>query len=154
MQSVSFRRRRQAPLAVLGLLALLLLGLARPAFAFDLFARHEVTVHFALPDGMPMAHAPVKVFGPGDPTKVVATGRTDAKGAFSFPADRDGFWSAEASDSKQVARVMIRVGAAPQAPSAPTKIPTGVLYGMLGGLVVLAFIFRTLRARYRRRRRP
>src|SRR5579875_553628 len=105
-----FRRSLRGPLLPAVALALCL-GAAMPARAFDLFAAHQVTAQFATPDGKPMAHVPVRVFAPGDPLKPVLTGRTDGDGKFTFAADRDGFWSAEARDAGEVARGMIRVGA-------------------------------------------
>ena len=91
MQSVWSFLRRQA--AVAGLLLALT---AAPAGALDLFARHQVMVQFATQDGKPMANAEVRVFAPGQPSRPALTGRTDSDGKFDFPADRDGFWSAEA----------------------------------------------------------
>ena len=87
-----------------------LLLLPSSSVDFDLFATHEVTVQFATQDGKPLANAEVQVFPPGDAKNPVITGRTDAEGKFVFEADQDGFWSAEAKDADQVARVMIRVG--------------------------------------------
>ncbi|HEV2299965.1 MAG TPA: DUF4198 domain-containing protein, partial [Stellaceae bacterium] len=95
-------------------LALALAAVPSPARAFDLFARHQVTAQFATAEGKPMAHAEVRVFAPGDPRTPVETGRTDAQGKFVFAAPRDGFWTAEARDKGEVARVMIRVGGGSQ----------------------------------------
>src|SRR5919109_32016 len=100
MQSVRSSRLRQAALVALLVSAALL----RPAVAFDLFARHQVTVQFATSDGKPMANAEVRVFAPGEPNRPALTGRTDSDGKFEFGADRDGFWSAEARDGNEVAR--------------------------------------------------
>jgi hypothetical protein len=145
MQSVLSLPFGQALLA-----ALVLLSVATPpAAAFDLFARHEVTVHFATQDGKPMADAPVRVFAPGDPTHPALTGRTDKNGGFEFPADQDGFWSAEARTKAEVARVMVRVGAERQSkPISPYWVFAG-----LGLMLVLAVAFRILRSRARRPRR-
>jgi hypothetical protein len=116
------------------------------ADALDLFAVHEVTAQFATPDGKPMVNAEVRVFAPGDPSKVALTGRTDAEGKFVFDADRDGFWSAEARSTDYVARVMIRVGAEAEPHSGPSPfLITGVLVVLLG----LAIWYRLLRARAR-----
>ena len=83
--------------SAVAVLLLLWLGMAAtPAAAFDLFARHQVTVQFATQDGKPMANAEVRVFAPGEPNRPALTGRTDSAGKFEFPADKDGFWSAEA----------------------------------------------------------
>jgi hypothetical protein len=130
----------------------LFLGLfaAAPARAFDLFATHEVTAQFATQDGKPMAHAPVRVFAPGDSAKPVLTGRTDAQGKFTFATDRDGFWSAEAKSAGEVARVMIRVGGTAQPQS--SRISPFVVIGALLVLLVLAFWYRLLRVRLRRPR--
>jgi hypothetical protein len=128
----------------------LCLGAAGPARAFDLFAAHQVTAQFATPDGKPMAHVPVRVFAPGDPLKPVLTGRTDGDGKFTFAADRDGFWSAEARDAGEVARVMIRVGATAQPQR--RRIPPAVAIGVLAALLAAAFWYRLLRARSRRPR--
>ena len=143
MQSVwSFLRRQAA------LVGLLLALTAAPAGALDLFARHQVTVQFATQDGKPMANAEVRVFAPGQPNRPALTGRTDGGGRFDFPADRDGFWSAEARSGDEIARASVRVGGQEQQePLSP--------YWLLGGLfllLVLAFTFRILRARARRPR--
>jgi hypothetical protein len=121
---------------------------AAPARAFDLFATHEVTTQFATQDGKPMAHAPVRVFAPGDPTKPALTGRTDASGKFTFAADRDGFWSAEATSAGEVARVMIRVGGAAQLQQ--SRVSPILVIGVLAVLLALAFWYRLLRGRSRR----
>lgn len=119
-----------------------------PAGALDLFARHEVSVQFATPDGKPMADAEVRVFAPGTSNKPALTGRTDANGRFDFPADTDGLWTAEARSAKEIARATIRVGVPPQGREAPLS-PYWV-FGGLFLLLVLAFTFRVLRARARR----
>jgi len=142
MQSVWSFLRRQA--AVAGLLLALT---AAPAGALDLFARHQVTVQFATQDGKPMANAEVRVFAPGQPNRPALTGRTDSDGKFDFPADRDGFWSAEARSGDEIARASVRVGG--QEKETEPLSP----YWLLGGLfllLVLAFTFRILRARARR----
>jgi nickel transport protein len=120
-----------------------------PAAAFDLFARHQVTVQFATQDGKPMANAEVRVFAPGEPNRPSRTGRTDSEGKFEFPADKDGFWSAEARAGDEIARATVRVGGEQQQsePLSP--------YWVLGGLfllLVLAFALRIARARARRPR--
>jgi hypothetical protein len=135
--AVAIGRLWLAMLAVLSLLG-------GPAMAFDLFARHEVTAQFATPEGKPMADAEVRVYGPGDPKKVVATGHTDAAGKFTFPADRDGFWTAEAETARQVARVTIRVGGEA---AHKGRVPPLVVFGGLALLVALALWYRLLRAR-------
>ena len=140
--------RRQAAIAAL-LLALIATAIA-PATAFDLFARHQVTVQFATQDGKPLANAEVRVFAPGEPNRPALTGRTDSEGKFEFGADRDGFWSAEARSGDEIGRVMIRVGA-----NEPQKNEPLSPYWLVGGLfllLVLAFTFRILRARARRPR--
>ena len=121
-----------------------------PSAAFDLFAKHEVTVQFATHDGKPMANAEVQVFAPGDPKTPVTTGRTDAEGKFVFDADQDGFWSAEAKGADQVARVMIRVGGESQQPQ--SRISPFLVIGVLAVLLALAIWYRLLRARNRRPR--
>src|SRR6516162_4096714 len=126
--------------------AALNLLVASPASAFDLFAAHEVTAQFATPDGKPMVNAEVRVFAPGDPSKVALTGRTDAGGKFVFDADRDGFWSAEARSADYVARVMIRVGAEAEPHSGPSPF---LIIGVLVVLLGLAIWYRLLRARAR-----
>jgi hypothetical protein len=130
------------------LAVLLCLCAAAPAHAFDLFARHEVTTHFATQDGKPMAHTLVRVFAPGDSTKPTLTGYTDAQGKFTFTANRDGFWSAEAQSAGEVARIMIRVGgtATPQ----HSRLSPFIVIGALAVLLALAFWYRLLRARSRR----
>ena len=119
---------------------------ASPADALDLFATHEVTTQFATPDGKPMANAEVRVFAPGDPSKVALTGRTDADGKFVFGTDRDGFWSAEAHSGDYVARVMIRVGGEAEPHN---RLSPFLLIGFLVALLGIAIWYRLLRARVR-----
>jgi hypothetical protein len=145
MQSVLALLLRQVALA-----AALLLSLATPAAAVDLFTQHQVDVQFATPDGKPMADAEVRVFAPGQSSQPAATGRTDSHGKFEFPADKDGFWTAEARTGGEVARVMIRVGETEQQTQ---PISPYWLYGGLLLLLVLAFSFRIARARSRRPQR-
>ncbi len=97
-----------------------------------------------------MAYALVRVFAPGDPNRPVLTGHTDADGKFTFAADRDGFWSAEAQSAGEVARVMIRVGgtAAPQ----QSRVSPIIVIGALAVLLAVAFWYRLVRARARRPR--
>ena len=142
------------PTRRLAILTLLLAGIwllpnAAQA-AFDLFARHEVGVQFAAADGKPMANAEVRVFAPGEPNRPALTGRTDSNGRFAFPADRDGFWTAEAHAAGEVARASLRVGGAAQhqEPVSPYW-----LVGGLGVLLALAVWLRVSRAR-RRAARP
>ncbi|HJU20391.1 MAG TPA: hypothetical protein VJ770_28380 [Stellaceae bacterium] len=142
-----FRRR---PILWAALAVFLSLSAAAPAQAFDLFATHEVTAQFATQDGKPMAHAAVRVFAPGNAIQPALSGRTDADGKFTFAADRDGFWSAEAKSAGEVARVMIRVGAT--APAQPSRIPPVAVIGVLFVLLVVAFWYRLLRRRSRRPR--
>jgi hypothetical protein len=121
-----------------------------PAAALDLFATHEVTVQFATTDGKPMADAEVSVYAPGEPGHVVKTGKTDKDGKFTFGADRDGFWTAEAKINGDVARASIRVGGANEERGGPSP------FLLIGGLLVLlamAVGFRFLRARARARSR-
>jgi nickel transport protein len=129
------------------LLLAMILG-AMPAAAFDLFARHEVTVQFATADGKAMANAEVRVFAPGEPNRPALTGHTDSEGKFQFGADRDGWWSAQARLGDEIARATVRVGGQEQKeePLSP--------YWLIGGLAVLLMIavgLRMLRARNRRR---
>lgn len=126
--------------------ALVLLLALSPAAAFSLFDRHQVTVQFATQDGKPLANAEVKVFAPDAPKAPVVTGRADGEGKFVFEADRDGFWSAEAHEADQVARVMIRVGddSQPQSRFSPLLI-----IGALAILTAVAIWYRVLRARGR-----
>lgn len=109
-----------------------------------------MTAQFATPDGKPMADAEVRVFAPGDPSRVALTGRTDAKGKFVFEADRDGFWSAEARSPDYVARVMIRVGGGE--PQTHNWLSPFLLLGCLVVLLGIAVWYRLLRARARGRR--
>ena len=148
MQNVRLWRLGQAAVAA----ALLLALPAGPAAALDLFARHEVTVRFATPEGKPLAGAEVRVFAPGQTGQPTLTGRTDKDGRFEFPAGRDGFWSAEARAGGEIARVVVRVGGASENKAKPLSP-----YWVLGGLfllLVLAFAFRILRIRARRRNEP
>jgi hypothetical protein len=107
-------------------------------------------VQFATQDGKPLANAEVRVFAPGHPDHPVLTGRTDARGKFEFPANEDGFWSAEARTGQEVARVMVRVGGEKerQKPLSPYWV-----LGALGLMLVVAVAFRMLRARTPRPRK-
>jgi hypothetical protein len=147
MQSVLSRRLRQAAGAVV-LLAVLW---PAPAAALDLFARHTVTVHFATADGKPMAEAEVRVFAPGQPSRPALTGRTDSTGKFEFPANTDGFWSAEAHGANEIARVVVRVGGqeAEEKPLSPLWVVGGLVV-----LLLLAVAYRVARARSRARANP
>lgn len=147
MQSVFFARYRQAAAFAA---ALIVLSVAMPAAAIDLFARHRVTVQFATGEGKPMADAEVRVFAPGQPGRPALTGRTDSTGKFEFPANEDGMWSAEAHAGGEIARVMVRVGNGAGSSSDKEPLsPFWLLAGLLL-LLVLAFAFRALRARNRR----
>ena len=146
MQSVRSLSLRQAALVV-GFLLVLVAG-TMPALAFDLFARHQVTVQLATADGKPMANAEVRVFAPGEPNRLVLTGHTDSDGKFQFGADRDGMWSVEAHANDEIARATVRVGGGNQ-PSEP--LSPFWLIGGLGVLLVIAVCYRILRARLRRR---
>jgi len=117
---------------------------AMPAGGFDLFAQHEVTAQFATPDGKPMVNAEVRAFAPGDPTKPAVTGRTDSGGKFTFAADRDGFWSAEARTPDYVTRIMIRVGGEQQSPSWLSSV---LVVAFLVVMLALAIWYRWLRMR-------
>ena len=125
--------------------ALLLAPGPRPAAALDLFARHQVTVHFATQDGKPMADAEVRVFAPGIPDRPALTGHADGSGKFEFAADQDGFWRAEARAGSEIARVMVRVGTGRQEPLSPFWVVGG-----LAVLLVLALAYRVARGRGRR----
>ena len=140
------RSRRLAGATLLAVIAVLCSVPASPAGALDFFATHEVTAQFATPDGKPMADAEVRIFAPGDPSKVALTGRTDADGKFVFDADRDGFWSAEARSADYVARVMIRVGGETESHSGPSPF---LIIGFLVVLLGIAIWYRLLRARAR-----
>jgi hypothetical protein len=145
--------KHAAPARWAGILLLVSAGCllaVSPARAFDLFATHEVTAQFATADGKPMANATVRVFAPGDPRTPLETGRTDSQGKFVFDADSDGMWSAEARTSTEVARVMIRVGAGEQQ-TQQSRVPPFVVIGGLVALVALAWWYRILRGRARRR---
>jgi hypothetical protein len=145
---VIYRKRlRAAALAA----AVGLAGAPAPAGAFDLFARHEVNVQFATPDGKPMADAEVQVFAPGHPDKPALTGRTDKNGKFEFSASQDGFWSAKARYHNEIASVMIRVGGQPQSQNSEPVSPYWIFAGLFL-LLVLAFGLRVMRRRARRKR--
>jgi hypothetical protein len=106
-----------------------------PAAALDLFARHQVSVEFATADGKPLADAEVRVFAPGKPNIPVLTGRTDSHGKFEFPAEEDGFWTAEARGAdNEIARVAVRVGG----PGRQRELisPMWLIGGLSFGLVV------------------
>ena len=143
MQSVLSSARRQAALFVL----LLVAQWPGSGMTQSLFATHEVTVEFATADGKPFADAEVRVFAPGRPDKPALTGKTDSKGHFEFPADRDGFWTAEARHGGEIARVMIRAGGQSEGQE---KISPYWLIGGLLLLLLLAFGYRVARIRSRR----
>jgi hypothetical protein len=121
-----------------------------PAAAQSLFAQHEVSVQFATSDGKPIADAEVRVFAPGQPSRPALVGRTDSTGAFKFPADTDGLWSAEARSGSEIARVTVRVGGSTK--EAEPLSPLWLIGGLLL-LLVLAVAYRVARARLRRRGR-
>jgi nickel transport protein len=144
----SMRQRIGLLLATLTLLVPLALSHAN---ALNLFATHEVTAQFATHDGKPMVDAQVRVFAPGEAKTPVVTGKTDADGKFVFEADRDGFWSAEAHNTDEVARVMIRVGGESQS-QAQSRISPFYILGLLAILLAIAIWYRLLRTRTRRSR--
>jgi len=86
---------------------------------------------------------------PGDPTKPAVTGHTDAQGKFTFAADRDGFWSAEARSPDYVARVMIRVGGEQRSPN---WLSSFLVIAFLVALLALAVWYRLVRMRAHGRR--
>ena len=152
MQIVSSLPLRQATAAALAAICLWLVP--APGLAQGLFARHEVTVQFATGDGAPIADAEVRVFAPGESGQPAVTGRTDKNGKFEFPADRDGFWRAEALYGGKIVHVMVRVGGANGAGQGTEPLSP---YWALGGLLlllVLAFGYRVARARLIRRANP
>jgi len=142
-------RQRRASALLVGAVAALYFLAAPPGGAFDLFAEHEVTAQFATPDDKPMVNAEVRAFAPGDPTKPAITGHTDAQGKFTFAADRDGFWSAEARSPDYVARVMIRVGGEQRSPNWLSSI---LVIAFLVALLALAVWYRLVRMRAHGRR--
>lgn len=130
--------------------AILLLAVVHgPAAGQSLFGK-QVEVTLAGQDGKPMAGAQVRVFAPGDFNHPVVTGKTDGSGKFYFTADRDGFWSAEANNGSEVARVSIKVTGVggDTGPLSPW-----LLFGILAVLLVAAILLRVMRARSRRRPR-
>jgi hypothetical protein len=137
---------RRAMILLLAAAAVCLLA-ESPAYAFDLFATHEVTAQFTTADGKPLANAEVRVFAPSDLRTPVETGHTDSQGKFVFDADSDGMWTAEARTPDQVARVMIRVGAG--APQQKSRVPPAVVLGGLILLVALGWWYLLLRRRGR-----
>ena len=148
-ESVRLLRRRQAFLAAPVLFALALGAVLTPgpALAFDLFARHQVSVEFATADGKKLADAGVRVFAPGKPNIPALTGRTDKEGKFEFPADEDGFWIAEARAGDEIARVTVRVGK-PGQQSEPLSP-----FWLIGGLLLLLVLAFGARVALTRRRR-
>jgi hypothetical protein len=151
MHNVWSLRLRRVGLAVVLLAGLVAALGSMPAAAQSLFARHEVSVQFATSDGKPIADAEVRVFAPGEPTRPALVGRTDSTGAFKFPADSDGLWSAEAHSGSEIARVTIRVGG--DTKEAEPLSPLWLIGGLLL-LLMLAVAYRVARARFRRRGRP
>jgi hypothetical protein len=128
--------------------ALLLVALTPgPAAATDLFARHQVSVEFAAADGKPLADAEVRVFAPGKPQVPVLTGRTDKEGKFAFPAEEDGFWTAEARAGDQIARATVRVGGPGQQREmiSPEWLIGGLLLGLAAALAVRVALIRRRR---------
>ena len=122
--------------------------LPAPAAALDLFAQHQVSVEFATADGRKLADAEVRVFAPGQPNVPVLTGRTDKDGKFEFPADQDGFWTAEARIGSEIARATVRVGKPGQ-----QREPLSPLW-LIGGLLLLLVLAFGIRVVLARRRRP
>ncbi len=155
MQSVLSWSRRQAAVTALVVVALWPWALwswalwPAPGMAQSLFAQHQVTAQFATPDGKPMADAEVSVFAPGRADRPALTGHTDSAGRFEFPADRDGFWSAEARNGDEIARVMVRVGGEGGGAAEPLSP-----YWMFGGLVLLLVLALGYHLARRRLRRP
>jgi hypothetical protein len=147
MQSVLIPRRRQAAVAAC-LMLLTLAAFAGPAPAQSLFGR-QVEVTLAGQDSKPMAGAEVRVFGPGNPNRPAATGKTDDSGKFYFSADRDGFWTAEARRGDEVARVSVRVTGLE---GSTEPLSPWLLFGGLLLLLAIAVGYRILRARTRRPR--
>lgn len=145
MQSVLIHCRRQAGAGILLLLALS--GLVGPTAAQSLFGGKQVEVTLAGRDGKPMANAEVRVFAPGDLTHPVKSGKTDGDGKFYFDADRDGFWTAEANQGGEVARVSIKVSGLE---GGNERVPPWLLIGGLLMLLAIAIGYRMLRARSRR----
>jgi nickel transport protein len=151
MFDCEFPRMRRRIVLLLATLTLLVPLALSPANALNLFASHEVTAQFATHDGKSMADAEVHVFAPGEAKTPVVTGKTDADGKFVFEADHDGFWSAEARNGDEVARVMIRVGGESQSQSQSQISPFYVI-GLLAILLAIAIWYRLLRAQTRRPR--
>lgn len=151
-ESVRLPRRSQAFLAVLVVLLMLIPG---PAAAIDLLARHHVTVEFATADGKPLADAEVRVFAPGKPTFPARTGRTDSNGKFEFPADEEGFWTAEARAGSEIARATVRVGTPGQRrePVSPIWVIGGLFVMLLGAIGTRVVIARRRAAALRRNSR-
>jgi hypothetical protein len=149
MQKVWTLRLRQTGLAAALFAAGVFAALgSMPAAAQSLFTRHEVSVQFATSDGKPIADSEVRVFAPGQPTRPALVGRTDSSGAFKFPADSDGLWSAEARSGSEIAQVKVRVGGGTK--EAEPLSPLWLIGGLLL-LLVLAVGYRVARARFRRR---
>ena len=75
------------------------------------------------------------------------TGRTDKEGKFEFPADEDGFWTAEARAGNEIARATVRVGA----PEKQRELLSPVW--LIGGLLLLLVVAFGVRVAFARRRR-
>jgi len=147
MQSVPIRRRRQAAIG-LCLMLLALAGFAGTAAAQSLFGK-QVEVTLAARDGKPMAGAEVRVFAPGNLTRPATTGKTDSDGKFYFSADRDGVWTAEATQHGEVARVSVE-GRGVEGGN--ESVSPWLLVGLLIVLLAIAVAYRILRTRSRRPR--
>ena len=78
------------------------------------------------------------------------TGRTDSSGKYTFTADQDGFWSAEAKRGDEIARVSIKVGGKE---STAARISPYLLLGLLVMMLGIVVWYRVLRARRYRPRR-
>ena len=146
MHPVLIHCRRQA-VVLLYLLGLAAAAVSGPAAAQSLFGGKQVEVTLAARDGKPMAGAAVRVFAPGDLNHAATTGKTDSSGKFYFTADRDGFWTAEARQGDEVARVSVKVS---DLEGGTERVPPWLLIGGLLLLLALAIWYRALRVRSRR----
>ena len=134
------------------LAATLLLGGGVPVLAHGIetqtLTEGAVAVEFRFTDGTAMADADAVVYAPNRPGEPVVTGRTDAKGRFSFYPDQDGDWVVEVHDTEHVARAVVSV-VAHHATETRRAFPDW--------LVAISLVFNVLAAGWlgrRRRSRP
>jgi nickel transport protein len=144
------------------LAALVLVGLAAPAFAHEVL--HEVqrgravAVHAWFPDGEDLAYVQAEVFSPADEKVPYWKGRTDRSGWLAFVPNVPGKWRVRIIDNTghgldTLVDVATLDGAAAEKGSNQNRPrPWDVLMRPLLGVAVIGAIFGFLYLRGRRRR--